>query len=260
LVSLERARGGEKQSMKATKLLLITYTLSIFCTSYAQSQDGHVVAGDLWIRAIIQTQSNGEIDGLWRQGGKETTDQGDSIIWGYIHARSSDVDWGSPNNPCMLVKIRVKESGVNEIDFFNVSALAIRVQSDYPRDGTVDKTAQTSTDTRHVRHTYSSTVSSCPLEIIDWKPKGFSATARPEISATIKSQCGTNIDKASIKMLVDDSPITPTIEGSGSEVTVSYTPSSLLEEEADHSVLIAAKDLNKVLVENEWVFWVDLIY
>jgi hypothetical protein len=101
---------------------------------------------------------------------------------------------------------------------------------------------------------------SCDPEFTDWKPRGFSETARPNIYIVAKSPCGAEIDISSVEMLVDDSPVEPTVEGTGSEVTFRYTPTSLLEEEADHSVMIRLKGKDGKVVENEWVFWVDLIY
>ena len=108
---------------------------------------------------------------------------------------------------------------------------------------------------------FASTVSSwrpvaqeCQVTVPEWAPRGSADTARPRISATLTSTCGTAIDVSSVGMTVNEQPVKPTTEGSGSTVTVVYLPESALLEEADHTVTVRAQDEKGVAGERTWTF------
>jgi hypothetical protein len=99
----------------------------------------------------------------------------------------------------------------------------------------------------------------CTLDVTAWVPEGEKECMRPDISATFKSGCGNTIDISSIKMYLDDSLVTPqTTTGSGSEVTVTYTPNSDFTNYSDHSVRVRALDANGVEGEKTWSFFVSV--
>ena len=69
------------------------------------------------------------------------------------------------------------------------------------------------------------------------------------------------IDQSSIEMTLDGSPVTPTVSGSGSEVTASYQVTEPpLVQEADHTASVRAEDVNGEVLEKTWTFYVPDIY
>jgi hypothetical protein len=98
------------------------------------------------------------------------------------------------------------------------------------------------------------------LIVSDHGPQGFDDTGVPDITAVFTSKEGINIDITSIKMLVDDEEVDYTVEGKGSVVKVIYTPYSMLEQQADHEIVVTAKDVKGNTVKKSWVFWVSMIY
>ena len=93
----------------------------------------------------------------------------------------------------------------------------------------------------------------CAIEAADWAPRGTTHVARPRITVTFSSSCGVPLDTSSIRMMVDDSAATPTIEGSPAKVTVTYVPTSSLVEE-EHTVAVQIFDQKGMKGEKTWVF------
>lgn len=137
-------------------------------SSSEQEEDGEPAAGfspsgdpsgfttinDLRIGTLINTEENGAIEAVWRLGAQDTTDRGDQVIWGFFHADSEDVTWGSGDNPDLFVKIWFDVSGRIDVNFFHVSVPDIEVYSDYPQDGTYDQKGTCILADRYIRHEY----------------------------------------------------------------------------------------------------------
>jgi hypothetical protein len=100
----------------------------------------------------------------------------------------------------------------------------------------------------------------CALEAPEWAPRGSATTTRPRVSVTLTSTCGAAIEVSSIKMTIDDETVMPKVDGSGSKVTVSYTPESALEQEADHTVVVQARDAAGTPGEKRWTFHIGDTY
>jgi hypothetical protein len=109
----------------------------------------------------------------------------------------------------------------------------------------------------------------CNPAVTAFQPVEEAIIARPLISATITSSCGTAIDTASIVMEVDREVVPHTVEGSGSQVVVSYTPTQILLENSFHEVDVTAQDVTGMPLLDEdgqptgtynWVFWVPFVY
>ena len=119
------------------------------------SADGDKITDDLWLKAIIHTQSSsGDIKAKWIKGGDALTVRGDRVIWGYFYADSADVSWGSINNPEAYVKIWFDISGKIYVSFFHVSGADITVMTDYKMDGHIDEQGRLSLSQRYIQHTY----------------------------------------------------------------------------------------------------------
>ncbi|MBW1766902.1 MAG: hypothetical protein JRJ65_07615 [Deltaproteobacteria bacterium] len=97
------------------------------------------------------------------------------------------------------------------------------------------------------------------LIVTDWQPKGFAEERRPAISATFSSESNVAIDISSIEMFLNDSPVKPTVTGSGSEVTVTYIPLKLAEDTV-HKVRIRARDVKGEVAEKTWTIYIPLVY
>jgi hypothetical protein len=97
-------------------------------------------------------------------------------------------------------------------------------------------------------------VQECVIDVPEWSPRGSAKTARPRITATLVSTCAAAIDLSSIHMTIDDEPVMPTAEGTGPKVTVVYTPTTALVEDADHTVTVAASDLKGAKGRKTWTF------
>ncbi|MDM8524573.1 S41 family peptidase [Desulfococcaceae bacterium HSG8] len=137
------------------KILLFIIILATTCISAEAAYiSGDMVTSDLWIRAVIHTEEKGPVEAIWQQGGEDITESGDRVIWGYFHASSEDVTWGSSQNPDVFVKIWFDHSDRLDVNFFHVSAPDIEVYSDYPYDGIADEQGTTTTSRRYIRHGY----------------------------------------------------------------------------------------------------------
>src|SRR5687767_12091465 len=95
---------------------------------------------------------------------------------------------------------------------------------------------------------------SCAPEVSEWLPRGSATTAKPRISATIRSLCGIRIEVDSVRMAINDEPVKPKVDGNGATLTVTYVPESALVEEADHTVALRARDVKGATVEKTWTF------
>jgi hypothetical protein len=100
----------------------------------------------------------------------------------------------------------------------------------------------------------------CAIEAPEWAPRGSATTARPTISVTLTSTCGAAIEVSSIKMTIDDETATPKVDGSGPKITLSYTPESALAQEADHTVVVQARDAAGTTGEKRWTFHIGDTY
>ena len=98
------------------------------------------------------------------------------------------------------------------------------------------------------------------LIVSDHGPQGFDDTGYPDITAIFTSQEGIDIDIKSIKMLVDDEEVEYTVDGKGAVIKITYTPSIMLEQQADHEIIVSAKDAKGNTVKKSWIFWVSMIY
>jgi len=100
----------------------------------------------------------------------------------------------------------------------------------------------------------------CSIEVTKMVPDGFADTARPELSATLSSKCGNDIDIESVEILLNDEVVPGEVTGSGAKVSVKYDPEWSLAQVSDHYVMVRAKDKEGNTVEEEWSFWLGLIY
>ena len=122
--------------------------------SPAGNPSGYSTINDLRIGSMINTVEKGSIAAAWRLGGQDTTARGDQVVWGLFYANTSDVTWGSSNNPDLFVKIWFDVGGRVDVNFFHVSVPDIEVYSDLPTDGDYDQKGTTIMDNRYIRHEY----------------------------------------------------------------------------------------------------------
>ncbi|MCD4722721.1 MAG: hypothetical protein K8S13_23120 [Desulfobacula sp.] len=146
--------------MKRFKLLFVVFALFLASVSISYASS-YTVTTDLTIRAIINTVEKGAIDAVWSKGGEETTSSGDKVIWGFFYASSSDVTWGSENNPDLYVKIWFDHGGRIDVNFFHVSVPDIDVYSDYSGSSTSNQQSTTTMENRYYRHEYNSNTAAC---------------------------------------------------------------------------------------------------
>jgi hypothetical protein len=126
-----------------------------YITNRVSLENGYMASPGLWIRAVIKTgEAAGDIEAVWKRGGKESTAAGDTVIWGYFYASPDDVTWGSANNPDLFVKIWFDHGGRLDVNFFHVSVPDIEVYSDYKYDGTIDEQNTATTSDRYIKHYY----------------------------------------------------------------------------------------------------------
>lgn len=109
---------------------------------------------DLKLRAVIHTVEKGPVDAVWQKGGEDTTEGGHRVIWGYFYASPDDVNWGSPNNPDIFVKIWFDAGGRIDVNFFHVSVPDIDVYSDYLKDTKPELRGTGTLDRRYIRQYY----------------------------------------------------------------------------------------------------------
>ncbi len=117
-----------------------------------ETETGYAVTNDLRIRAVIQTEEKGAIEAVWQEGGRDLTNAGDQVIWGYFYASPDDVSWGSSQNPDLFVKIWLDHNGRLDVNFFHVSVPNIDVYSEYK--GLASKAGTTTMDVRYIRQWY----------------------------------------------------------------------------------------------------------
>ena len=163
-----------------------TQVIKFYRTDSTGPITGNMVTEDLWIRAVIHTKEKGVIDAVWKKGGEATTSRGDRVIWGHFYASSSDVSWGSQNNPDLFVKIWFDVSGRVDVNFFHVSVPDIEVYSDYPYDGIPDEQGTTTMSRRYIRQYYENGQSYSSEQEEDGSPPlGYSPTGDPSGYSTI---------------------------------------------------------------------------
>jgi YD repeat-containing protein len=149
---------------------------------------GYLATSDLWVRAVINTVEKGPVNAVWQKGGEDTTSAGDRVIWGHFNASSSDVTWGSSNNPDLFVKIWFDHGGRVDVNFFHVSVPDIVVYSDYPYDGTADEQGTTTMTRRYIRQYYENGQSNSNQSNEDGNPpSGYSPAGNPSGSSTINN-------------------------------------------------------------------------
>ncbi len=132
-----------------------------FCEEFSP---GWHVSDKLWIRGIIKSEEKGEIEAIWREGGREKTTRGDEVIYGHFYASPSDVTWGSSKNPDVFVKIWFDVNGRIDVNFFHVSVPEVKVYSAYPYEGTPKVETTVTTSERYIRHVYENGKSSSVKE------------------------------------------------------------------------------------------------
>ncbi|GEM_PF-6233438 len=154
--------------------------------AYEAAETGYLVASGLWIRAVIHTDGKGAIDALWKKGGEGNTAGGSRVIWGHFYASSSDVSWGSENNPDIFVKIWFDRGGRLDVNFFHVSVPEITVYSDYIYDGDPDEEGTTTMDRRYIRQYYENGQSYSDEQNEDGvSPEGYAPENDPDGYVTI---------------------------------------------------------------------------
>ncbi|OQX18769.1 MAG: hypothetical protein BWK80_37745 [Desulfobacteraceae bacterium IS3] len=151
-----------------------------YITNRISLEKGYMASSDLWINAVIKTVEKGDIEAVWKQGGKESTAAGDTVIWGYFYASPDDVTWGSANNPDLFVKIWFDHGGRLDVNFFHVSVPDIEVFSDYKYDGTVNEQDTATTSDRYVKHYYENGESFVEINKEDGvSPPGYEQKNKP---------------------------------------------------------------------------------
>ena len=100
----------------------------------------------------------------------------------------------------------------------------------------------------------------CPLEVIDWEPKGTIDYNFPTISATFRSACGAKIDLSSIQMFMGDSSFDFEVEAIDSEVTISHIIDLELEMDNRYVIRVRATDVNGEEAEMSWRFYLPFHY
>ncbi len=114
---------------------------------------GNVISGNLKIGAVINAYETGPVEARWHEGGKDTTDRGDKVIWGYFYADSSDVSWGSEQNPEVFVKIWFDKKGRTDANYFHVSVPNIEIFTGFTGNEAYDvQDMITMNSRRYVRH------------------------------------------------------------------------------------------------------------
>lgn len=122
--------------------------------SPAGDPKAYSVVNSIEIGAVIRTVEAGDIDGLWRKGGEDTTEAGDQVLWGYFFANPETVSWGSQENPEVFVKMWLDHTGRADVNFFHVSVPDIEVYSAPPWSEEYDHRGTTILDNRYIRHEY----------------------------------------------------------------------------------------------------------
>ena len=135
-----------KQRLFNLLFILLFFNLALPARVIAE---GFSVTPEIWIDAKINTVEKGTVNAVWKKGGDSYTSRGDRVIWGYFHANSQDVSWGSEINPDLFVKIWFDASGRIDVNYFHVSVPDIYVYSS--KNGKAVLSGTTTTQARYVR-------------------------------------------------------------------------------------------------------------
>ena len=126
---------------------------AVYCSEPDNNlENGYSVIPELKIKAVINTVEKGRIEAIWQKGGEDETARGDKVLWGHFYASPDDVEWGSPDNPDLFVKIWLDANGRTDVNFFHVSVPNIEVYSEYDSRLVEHNTA--TMNRRYVRHYY----------------------------------------------------------------------------------------------------------
>jgi len=165
---------------------------------------GYLIEPNLWIRAVIHTEEKGSVEAVWQEGGRDKTEGGDKVIWGYFYASPDDVNWGSEDNPDVFVKIWFDRGGRVDVNYFHVSVPDIYVFSDYPYDKNYDEDGTVTTSRRYIRQFYMNSESysensyedgnSADEMILQSAPTAYSMINNLKIGAIINTESKGPID------------------------------------------------------------------
>ena len=103
---------------------------------------------------MIKTLEKGPVEALWQKGGEDDTAGGHKVVWGYFHTSTDDVDWGSPGNPDIFVKIWFDANGRIDVNFFHVSVPDAEVYSDHLYDDEDMRQGTLTMEKRYIRQYY----------------------------------------------------------------------------------------------------------
>lgn len=139
-----------------TPIRLTTFLIGSLLLIYQQvvQAEGSFITSEIWIKAEIQTEEQGILEAVWREGGESTTARGDKVIWGLFYANPNDVSWGNKENPELFVKVWFDTSGRIDVNFFHVSVPDIQVYS--MKNGGELLFATTTLTKRYARHYFES--------------------------------------------------------------------------------------------------------
>ncbi|MEZ5672096.1 MAG: NHL repeat-containing protein [Thiotrichaceae bacterium] len=129
-----------------------SYTITGNPTRYALPMN------DLGLGSVIQTVEKGAINGIFKIGGQGTTPAGDEVIWGFIYANPTDVNWGSVDNPDVYVKVWKDHNGMVYVNFFHVSVPDINV---YSGKGVFEQQTLLTLSRRYTLHHYVYSLTTC---------------------------------------------------------------------------------------------------
>jgi len=158
-----------KNMKKVLAVLALSLAAAMFTVTGTAYGEGYIAVDRLWIKAVINTDE-GPLEAVFHKGGENLTERGDTVVWGYFYADPADVSWGHEDNPDLYVKIWYDVTGRIDVNFFHVSMPSIEVYTDYPYDGTYDKSGTATTDDRYIRHEYYAAFPpSCIADLNNWK-------------------------------------------------------------------------------------------
>jgi hypothetical protein len=141
-----------KEGVRVSASLLSTATLA---SGKVQGNPKHysLPFHQVELGSIFQLEDGRSIEGVWRNGGSDTTTSGDQVAWGYFYADPKDVSWGSQQNPDVYVKFWYdKKANRIDVNFFHVSAPNINVYSG--RSGSYSGTTLVTQQERYAQHLY----------------------------------------------------------------------------------------------------------
>lgn len=127
---------------------------SIPGTVLTGNPSGYALLNGLKIGGIIHTVEKGAVDAVWQEGGRDTTQRGDQVIWGHFYADPKHVAWGSPDNPEIFLKIWYDVGGRVDVNYFHVSVPDIDVYSAMPDTGFYHQKGACRLENRYIRHSF----------------------------------------------------------------------------------------------------------